>query len=633
MESQPSGDSVPLASSSGGPDPLASSSGGPDPLASGPSTSISACGRTGKRHRGEFWGKRYFGLSPSVENLRICLLCEPDKSTTVGAHTGNSTLGRHLQHAHDIERPVATGPVGKAPHNDVSNRSRRPDIDDSTRERQLAALIAWIVDEKRAFSIVESPYFESFLQTLDPRYQLPSRRTLMRSLVDQYHIAREKIQVVLDRIPGRLAITVDGWSSRMMQGCFALTGHWIVLSWRLRRVLVEYSYFPRPHNQLTTSERIIKVLNEYNVASRVRAVTSDNGGEMPPAVARVKDYLKSEMQLDLDDNWHIPHSVRLSYPTQECGGRTRCHTHGNFSVERVCKGHSCIIGSYGHIQGSLRVVWFCQTADTRPESRLRVEVEHNVRHDRPVVHLREDLTKPLTWRVLKSCKDFREDAYNCTKAASGSAYATISMQSLIYKHMKHLCERTAAGRSPCGFTTPAVKRAATAMLTKLTKYEPYMCSKLNLLALLLDPRTSNACDDAKNMKEHLSGTLAANYGYQSAAPPRQEDDVDVAFDLFAEAEGDQAAKDDEVDDFYLMTARADRSCKDILQWWKAHEERFPTISRLARDVFVIQGSSVPCECIFSESGDLIGPDRSSLDPLTVEMHMKLGAWNRLFNEL
>ncbi|CEP01298.1 hypothetical protein PBRA_001904 [Plasmodiophora brassicae] len=203
-----------------------------------------------------------------------------------------------------------------------------------------------------------------------------------------------------------------------------------------------------------------------------------------------------------------------------------------------------------------------------------------------------DLTKPLTWRVLKSCKDFLEDAYNFTKAASGSAYATISMQPLIFKHMRHLCERTAAGRSPCGFTTPAVKRAATAMLTKLTKYEPYMCSKLNLLALLLDPRTSNACDDAKNMKEHLSGTLAANYGYQSAAPPRQDDDMDVAFDLFAEAEGDQAAKDDEVDDFYIMTARADRSCKDILQWWKAHEERFPTISRLARDVFVIQGSSV-----------------------------------------
>jgi hypothetical protein len=40
--------------------------------------------------------------------------------------------------------------------------------------------------------------------------------------------------------------------------------------------------------------------------------------------------------------------------------------------------------------------------------------------------------------------------------------------------------------------------------------------------------------------------------------------------------GDDANEEiDEVDDFYLMTARPDLFCTDIVKWWKQHAARFP----------------------------------------------------------
>ena len=74
------------------------------------------------------------------------------------------------------------------------------------------------------------------------------------------------------------------------------------------------------------------------------------------------------------------------------------------------------------------------------------------------------------------------------------------------------------------------------------------------MALLLDPRLSNASENAKNMKELLRCTLRTDYGFgenQQAASP-----VSVnkrSFDLFA---NDGDSENDEAEDFFIHTSRA-----------------------------------------------------------------------------
>src|SRR5690349_5995081 len=95
---------------------------------------------------------------------------------------------------------------------------------------------------------------------------------------DLYTVAKQKFVHVLENIPGRIALTLDGWSSRVVRGYLVVTAHWIDTtkdSWTLRSCVLDFVHFPPPHNTETTSELLLKVLEDYNIGSRVRAVTTD----------------------------------------------------------------------------------------------------------------------------------------------------------------------------------------------------------------------------------------------------------------------------------------------------------------------------------------------------------------------
>ncbi|XP_051575875.1 E3 SUMO-protein ligase ZBED1-like [Myxocyprinus asiaticus] len=52
--------------------------------------------------------------------------------------------------------------------------------------------------------------------------------------------------------------------------------------------------------------------------------------------------------------------------------------------------------------------------------------------------------------------------------------------------------------------------------------------------------------------------------------------------------------------------------KDPLQWWKANEEEFPMLAKLARKVLCIPANSVASERLFSSSGNIQTVFRFSL---------------------
>jgi len=51
---------------------------------------------------------------------------------------------------------------------------------------------------------------------------------------------------------------------------------------------------------------------------------------------------------------------------------------------------------------------------------------------------------------------------------------------------------------------------------------------------------------------------------------------------------------------------------DLLQWWKLHSQRFPTLYRMAKHFFSVCASSVPSESLFSIAGQVLTVDRASM---------------------
>nr|CAG8540606.1 1155_t:CDS:2 [Entrophospora candida] len=64
---------------------------------------------------------------------------------------------------------------------------------------------------------------------------------------------------------------------------------------------------------------------------------------------------------------------------------------------------------------------------------------------------------------------------------------------------------------------------------------------------------------------------------------------------------------------------------DVYQWWNNHRNSFPILSRIARKYLSIPATSVPCECLFSDAGDLVTSKRTRLEHEVV--NQLLFVWN------
>jgi hypothetical protein len=90
-----------------------------------------------------------------------------------------------------------------------------------------------------------------------------------------------------------------------MRGYFMVTLRWIDSDWVLCDAVLDFKYFPSPHDQWTNSELILDIVKEFNLTSRIREIIADCGSEMAPAMKRVRDFLNNENQLHLEEYWQV----------------------------------------------------------------------------------------------------------------------------------------------------------------------------------------------------------------------------------------------------------------------------------------------------------------------------------------
>jgi hypothetical protein len=67
---------------------------------------------------------------------------------------------------------------------------------------------------------------------------------------------------------------------------------------------------------------------------------------------------------------------------------------------------------------------------------------------------------------------------------------------------------------------------------------------------------------------------------------------------------------------------------NVLNWWKVDGLRYPTLRKVARDVFAIPVTTVASESAFSTSGRILSEHRSRLTPDMLEALMCSQDWLR-----
>ncbi|KAI4344171.1 hypothetical protein L6164_011431 [Bauhinia variegata] len=124
------------------------------------------------------------------------------------------------------------------------------------------------------------------------------------------------------------------------------------------------------------------------------------------------------------------------------------------------------------------------------------------------------------------------------------------------------------------------------------------------LPLPLTPAYAEGSAGGMKMEESPGGTLLSDNGLTD-------------FDMYIMETTSQHVKSEL--DQYLEESVLPRSADfDVLGWWKLNKLKYPTLSKMARDILAVPISSVPIESVFDIKSKEMDQYQSSLRPETVE---------------
>lgn len=209
----------------------------------------------------------------------------------------------------------------------------------------------------------------------------------------------------------------------------------------------------------------------------------------------------------------------------------------------------------------------------------------------------------------------------------------------------------------CKSPDDSVSSIAVKMKSKFDKYWS-KCSLSLAIAAILDPRfkmklveyyypriyDSDASDHIKEVSEGIRQLFieysmgssldqnSARSGSSGASTSNGTRDRLRGFDKFLHETSQSQGGASDLDKYLEEPVFPRNYDFNILNWWKVHTPRYPTLSRMARDVLAIPLSTLTPELAFSTGGRVLDDHLSSLSPDTRQALICGQDWLRVESE-
>ena len=513
-------------------------------------------------------------------------------------------------------------------------------------------LVKYIVSTDQSFSHVESAGFGRFVHYLVPGINIISRKTLRSDIMRNFLEDKDTLRACFMSARFNVALTSDIWSGNAKMDYMSVVVHNIDQSWNLNKRIVAFKRIEGSHTADAILAILLDVIEEWNFQDRIISITLDNA----------------------TNNDAMVRALRLKIPNQECLLHQRCATHIINLIVKSGFRHfdECIrkirdaiswLNSSNQRVDDLKRRFLINGLDERQfhtDNKIRWNstflMLHSFLSERHVEITREfvnrngghDITETDIARA-KVFTHFLHVFYDETCALSAvytpTSYLAIHSVTKIAEHL-HDCNHFEIFQ-PC----------VESMRAKFSKY--WGTTKIPYLygfACILDPRMKfgGYLTFLQYLKRHTGQDYVTHdharvveefYSffrfYQGQAPvfpepspPRQSSTSKGMFrDIARFARGgtssprssphaqptEDTASNDEIA-LYTSQQFASMNQDDLnlLAWWRQHENMFPILSKMARDVHSIPVSTVSSESAFSSSGRILDDRRQSLKPEMVE---------------
>uniref|UniRef100_A0A8C1U7M1 BED-type domain-containing protein n=1 Tax=Cyprinus carpio TaxID=7962 RepID=A0A8C1U7M1_CYPCA len=486
----------------------------------------------------------------------------------------------------------------------------------STRATKITqSVVYFICKDMRPLSVVENEGFRYMVQTMEPRYTIPSRQHITDIAVPNLY--KEVKTNVLEclALAEKVALTCDAWTSRATESYVTLTVHHITDEWKLESCVLQTRAMYDSH----TGENIAALLKE--------------------AVA--------EWRLNIKDPVLVTDNAANMHVAAELAGMShiRCFAHSlNLASQKALK-----VPSVDRLLGRVRRVTAFFRRSTiasqqlkqnqlllkLPKHRLITDVvtRWNSSYDMVDRFLEQQpaicaalLSTEVLLKALKPMKD-------ATLVMSEESMPTVSIIAPLYAKL-------VTGTEEHLDDTQTVKSIKAAIAKDLGKRYAGDEQDILRMASALDPRFKDLpfLSEAEQQGEVESPMEETGWSEEVDQPNYEDGPVstqspskrprsscalaDLLGPTFASTKNNATPKSAH----YTATAEVKRFREEPplplpenpLSWWKFHEHEYPHLSKVAKRFLCIPGTSVSSERVFSSAGDIVNAQRSVLKPEHVD---------------
>jgi hypothetical protein len=161
-------------------------------------------------------------------------------------------------HAEIRAHPALDGTSGMRKHFRICKRNPHKCSDDATQgvlqvtegtsvgtwkfdpDLLRSAFAEMIIEDEEPFGFGEKPGFRKFMSIACPRFEIPSRRTCTRDVVQLYFEQKAKLKMFIQEQCNRVCLTTDGWTSQQQDSYMTVTTHFIDKDWCLHKKIIGF---------------------------------------------------------------------------------------------------------------------------------------------------------------------------------------------------------------------------------------------------------------------------------------------------------------------------------------------------------------------------------------------------------
>lgn len=510
-------------------------------------------------------------------------------------------------------------------------------------------------------NMVEHVGFRRFVKNVQPLFELMTLSKVEADCLEIYEKEKQKMFEVLDKLPGKINLSLDVCTGSDGSQYFSLSSHFINDSWQLRKKILSFLKVDFSYTEDMQADSIMSCLMDWDIDRKLFSITSDHS-RTNTIVSRIKDRLTQNRFLfsngQLFDVQCVA-SVLNQMVQQAMEALHEVIPKVRESIQYV-KSSQMMLEKFKQMAQQENIDDpKCLSLDNklRWDSTFRM-LEGALVYKGAFALLRENDPKftfwpsDAEWEKVGSVTGFLNVFLDILNDFSRNKYPTANI------FFPLICDIHLKLISWCESSDEFISSLATKMRSKFDDYWEN-CSLGLLIAVFLDPRFKMKLveyyfpqiygNSAQERIDDVSDRIKALYNEHSIGSPLAAVDDGLAWQVGESSGGISSpgsaanSRLSGFEKFLHETSQSDGAKTDlekyleeplfprnvdfsILNWWKVHTPRYPILSMMARNVLGIQMSIVSSETAFDVLGKTLDHDHSSLSAATLQALMCSQDW-------